>query len=179
MKKEIINTEPEVLHYILKPNGNFPNNNLPVLIYKKAFLFSENKNEAASTAEEVFRKNNWGNNWQNGIYNFHHFHSNTHEVLAIALGNVEVMFGGPGDQKAALGTGDVIIIPAGVAHKCVSSSDDFLCIGGYPGGKDYDICRGKADGYEDAVKAIQNVPVPETDPVYGKDGFIEKYWKMS
>jgi uncharacterized protein YjlB len=178
MNQATINTGPGVLHFILKPNSHFPNSQLPVLIYKTALLFSHNKKEAASTAEEIFRKNDWGNNWENGIYNFHHFHSNTHEVLAIASGNVGIILGGPDGRNAGLNAGDIIIIPAGVGHKCLSASGDFLCVGGYPGGKDYDICRGKADEFEEALKSIQQFSFPSTDPVYGKEGLIKKYWNL-
>jgi uncharacterized protein YjlB len=179
MKKQIVNAKPHILQFILKPKGNFPNSNFPVLVYKKALLFAKEETEAGAIAEEVFRKNDWGNTWLNGIYDFHHFHSNTHEALAIACGNVEVILGGLEGRKVAMHAGDVIVIPAGVAHKRIFASPDFLCVGGYPRGKDYDICRGKENEFEAALKTTQQIPAPDTDPVYGKEGFIKKYWEAS
>jgi uncharacterized protein YjlB len=40
--------------------------------------------------------------------------------------------------------GDVLLIPAGVAHKNVGASIDFKCVGAYPGGKEFDINLGKS-----------------------------------
>ncbi len=177
MNEERINTSPQVLHFVLNRNENFPNNTLPVLIYKNALNLPLQKDEAAETAQHIFTKNDWGNTWRNGIYDFHHYHSNTHECLAVVKGNVQVILGGPDGEKVDLKAGDVIIIPAGVGHKCVSGSEDFLCVGGYPQGKDYDICRGKVSKFEDVLKRIIEVPLPDTDPVFGKEGFIKTYWK--
>jgi uncharacterized protein YjlB len=58
----------------------------------------------------------------------------------------------------------------------LSASEDFLCVGGYPEGKDYDIKRGEAPELPDALKHIHKVPLPTTDPVYRKEGFILSYW---
>ena len=177
MKKELINTDSQVEHFILEQNGNFPNNKLPVLIYKKAIDFTQQKKHAAKTAEEIFEKNNWGNTWENGIYDFHHYHSTTHESLAVVVGSAQVILGGPGGKKVEIKAGDVIIIPAGVGHKCLSASEDFVCVGGYPEGKDYDIKRGKESELPHALKHIHEVPLPATDPVYGKQKLIISYWE--
>lgn len=177
MNKEIVNSDPPILLFILKPNKNFPNNQLPVLIYKNAVNLPREKGHAAETAQQLFRKNDWGNTWRNGIYDFHHYHSNTHECLCVVEGSVEIILGGPGGKKVEMEAGDVIIIPAGVGHKCLSASEDFLCVGGYPRGKEYNILHGKASELADALKHIQQVPLPDNDPVYSKEGFIRYYWK--
>lgn len=36
--------------------------------------------------EKVFNVNGWGDAWRNGIYDFVHYHSMTHEVLGVAQG---------------------------------------------------------------------------------------------
>ena len=177
MKNELINTDPQIEHFILEQNGNFPNNTLPVLIYKNAIDLTQQKNQEAKTAQQIFEKNDWGNTWENGIYNFHHYHSNTHESLAVAEGNAQVILGGPDGRKVEIKAGDVIIIPAGVGHKCLSASENFLCVGGYPEGKDYDIKRGEESELPGALKHIHEVPLPATDPVYGKEALILSYWK--
>ena len=105
----------------------------------------------------------------NGIYDYHHFHSITHEVLGVCCGYCDVMLGAPGSKKFRLEKGDVIVIPAGVAHKNMGSSDDFKCVGAYPGGADYNIKKGKPEEKAEAEKNIKKVPLPEKDPLYGKD----------
>jgi uncharacterized protein YjlB len=177
MKKEYINTDPQIEHFILEQNGNFPNNTLPVLIYKNAIVLTQQKKQTANIAQQIFEKNDWGNTWENGIYNFHHYHSNTHESLAIAEGSAQVILGGPDGKKVEIKAGDIIIIPAGVGHKCLSASEDFSCVGGYPEGKDYDIKGGKESELPSALKHIHEVPLPATDPVYGNEKLILSYWK--
>ena len=172
------NSNPDIESFSFKKNKFFPNNELPVLLYRQAIEIPKQKNVAAEIIQHIFIKNNWGNSWRNGIYNFHHYHSNTHEVLGICSGNASVILGGPGNRSIQLNPGDVLIIPAGVAHKCAKGSEDFLCVGGYPGGNDYDLYHGTAEEYEAAVERIKKIAVPSKDPVFGKEGFIKAYWKI-
>ena len=176
MDKESVNTNAMIVHFVLKPNGNFPNNQLPVLIYKHALNLPEQKNKAAKMAQQIFSENDWGNTWRDGIYDFHHYHSNTHECLAVVTGDVRLMLGGPDNKTIKAEAGDVIILPAGTGHQCISASQNFLCVGGYPQGKNYDMKHGKASELEEAVKRIAEVPLPVTDPVFGKGGFIRDLW---
>lgn len=163
-----------VLFKELQDDGTFPNNkNLLLLIYKQAFQSIEGD---AATVEHVFRKNNWGNTWRNGIYNYHHYHSTAHEVLGIYQGEAEVLLGGPKGMKISVQSGDVIIIPAGVAHKNLGASSDFACVGAYPPGQVFDMNYGKEGERPQADKNITQVPLPENDPVYGKEGALLKYW---
>ena len=78
--------------YIIKDNGIFPGNSLPVLVYKKAlkvpWFF------AAKKIKELLSKNNWSNNWRNGIYTYHHYHSTTHEAMAVIKGRSVLLMGG-------------------------------------------------------------------------------------
>jgi uncharacterized protein YjlB len=171
------NTNPHIIEIKLKRNKNFPNSSLPVIIYREALELPKQKNKAALMVEKLFAKNGWSNSWKNGIYDFHHFHSNTHECMAICSGKATVILGGPSGKKAELKQGDVIILPAGAGHKCMKSSDDFVCVGCYPQGKDYDLLRGTAKEFDDAIKRIRNVAVPKKDPVFGKTGFLKSYWK--
>ena len=73
--------------------------------------------------------------------------------------------------------GDVLVIPAGVAHINLGEENDVICVGGYPGGRDYDIKRGRKDERPRADKNIAEVPLPQTDPVFGKRGGLLKIWK--
>lgn len=170
------NTNPHIWSHEFAVNKNFPNNRLPVLVYRQALTLPHQKRKSAEIVRKVFAAHGWGNAWQNGIYDFHHFHSNTHECLGICMGEATVILGGPGGLPVKLGMGDVIILPAGVGHKCSSKSEDFLCVGAYPQGKDYDIKLGKASEFEEAKKRIASVPVPAGDPVFGNEGFLKAYW---
>src|SRR4051812_2685667 len=78
---------------LIKDNGVFPNNNLlPVILYKGILdlpLFSP-----AQKVRNLFHENNWKNSWVDGIYDYHHYHSNTHEALGIIKGNAIILLGG-------------------------------------------------------------------------------------
>jgi uncharacterized protein YjlB len=75
-----------------------------------------------------------------------------------------------------LDKGDVIIIPAGVAHKKLSSTDDFTVVGAYSNGSDYDIKYGKAEERPEADETIAKVKNPDSDPVYGNKGHLFECW---
>ena len=171
-----INTNPHIVEINLKRNKNFPNSPLPVVIYKEAIDLPKQKNKAALIVEKIFAKNGWSNSWKNGIYDFHHFHSNTHECMAVCSGKAIVMLGGPSGKKTELKTGDVLILPAGTGHKCIKHSPDFVCVGSYPQGKDFDLLRGTSAELKEAMKRIKNVSIPKKDPVFGKTGFFKSFW---
>ena len=175
--KERTDTNPHIISFVLKRHNWFPNNDLPVLIYKKVFLLPKQKNKAADIVQRTFLSRGWGNTWKNGIYDFHHYHSITHECLGISMGSAVVILGGPGGKRLKIAQGDVLILPAGVGHKCVSASADFVCVGAYPQGKDYDTNTGTPEEYHKAIARIRKVPIPKHDPVFGTQGFLKAYWK--
>jgi len=69
------------------------------------------------------------------------------------------------------------VIPAGVAHKNLGNEKDVIVIGGYPGGKDYDMNYGKPEERPAADNNIKKLPVPSTDPLLGKANGVPKIWK--
>jgi uncharacterized protein YjlB len=174
--QQYINPEPQILKHILKEDGNFPNSGLFLLIYKDAIKLPGE--EASTIFKKIFESNDWKNSWLDGIYDYHHYHSITHEVLGVYQGNANVHFGGPDGIFEDVIKGDVIIIPAGVAHKCNSASNDFKCIGAYPGGSDYDIKKGEPSERQEAEENISKVKLPESDPVYGLNGPLVLNWEM-
>ena len=174
---ERVNTNPSIISLKLHANKNFPNSKLDILIYKGACVLPKQKNKAADILQKIFLKNGWSNTWRNGIYTFHHYHSTTHEVLGICSGKASVILGGPRGKTISLEMGDVLILPAGVGHKCLQASKSFLCIGAYPQGKDYDTNLGKASELEAALKRIKKLGIPSKDPVFGKQGFLKSFWK--
>lgn len=176
MKKRT-DTNPHILHFTLKRNKNFPNSKYPVLIYRKAINLPFQKNKAAKITQDIFLQHGWSNCWKNGIYDFHHYHSTTHECMAICMGSATIILGGPNGKRIKLMKGDIIILPAGVGHKCSSFSKDFLCVGAYPEGKNYDTNIGTAKEYKEAMPKIKALSLPMHDPLFGKEGFLRSYWK--
>lgn len=156
--------DPET--YRFADDGRFPNSRLPLLVYRGALPADP------AAMEERFEQNGWSNAWRDGIFPYHHFHSIAHEVLGIAAGEVQVAFGGPDGKVVTVREGDVVVIPAGVAHCNRGQSPDLLVVGAYPGGADYDIRRGDATEHDPACRAIAAVPLPDCDPVDGGDRLL-------
>jgi hypothetical protein len=50
-------------------------------------------------------------------------------------------------------------------------------VGGYAGGRSYDMKYGHADERPAADERIAHVPLPDADPVYGKDGPLIREWR--
>jgi len=170
-----INKQAEALVHLIEESGPFPNNGLlPLLVYQGAYSFRETLDPGL--IEQSFSKHDWVGSWRNGLYPFHHYHSTAHEVLGIYSGSVRVQFGGEDGLKLAAGAGDVLILPAGLAHKNLWSSHDFRVVGAYPRGTTWDMNYGKAGERPGADENIARVPLPETDPVYGSGGQLLKHW---
>ena len=107
-----------------------------------------------------------------------HYHAIIHEVLGIARGTVRVQLGGPKGETFDFAAGDVAVLPAGTGHQRLSGSSDLLVIGAYPPEGTYNLCRGDNPADRDkALVTIPKVPVPESDPVLGKDGGLTKLWR--
>ena len=126
---------------------------------------------------KLFQQNNWSNNWKQGIFTYHHYHSTTHEVLGICKGETLLQLGGEEGITLFIQRGDVLIIPAGVAHMNLGKENDISCVGGYPEGRNYDMNYGKLGERPKANHNIARVPLPKTDPVFGKRRGVIRIWK--
>ena len=82
---------------------------------------------------------NWGNQWTGGVFDYHHYHAKTHEVLAVIAGAATITIGGPHGRKLDIEKGDALILPAGVAHKNEGATEDFEVLGAYPFGEPFDL----------------------------------------
>ncbi|MDT0686451.1 cupin domain-containing protein [Autumnicola psychrophila] len=158
--------------YFFKDDGSIPNNKLPLLLYKNAF--SERGGSGAEWLEHHFLENNWRNSWRNGVFSYHHYHSNTHEVLGVYSGSALLQLGGEKGEKLEVTAGDIIVIPAGVGHKNLGG-EDFHIVGAYPDGMEHDMNYGKESERPKADENIAEVPLPGTDPLLGKEG-LPKIW---
>ena len=166
----------QVETYRFADDGVVPNNALPLVLYRG--VLAEGGDRAAA-CEAMFARNGWPGAWRNGIYGHHHYHSTAHEVLGIAAGNARVRLGGEGGQTVELRAGDVVVIPAGVAHKRESASADLLVIGAYPRGQSPDLCRAEADSHDWALGHIAAVPLSAADPVTGRADPLLKHWAQT
>jgi uncharacterized protein YjlB len=156
----------------LSQNGWMPNNEqLPVLLYRKAFAPST---DMASAMEAAFERNGWPAQWRNGVYDFHHYHSTAHEVLGFAGGWGRLVLGGEGGHELVLRAGDVAALPTGTGHCKLEASSDFLVVGAYPKGEHWDICRSAPD--DDARERMRQVRFPASDPVSGPGGALVTHW---
>jgi uncharacterized protein YjlB len=166
------NTEPT--RHLLADDGVFPNSRLPVLIYRRVMT-----DVSATGLEQLFGGNGWSSAWRDGLYPVHHYHSTAHEVLGIYQGRVAARLGGPGGVTVTLEAGDVVIIPAGVAHKNDGASADFRVVGAYPAGTGPDMQYGKAGERPGADRNIAGVPLPANDPVGGARGTLATLWRAT
>lgn len=157
-------------------DGTIPNSPLPLLLYQNVL---EEKGElAARWLEEKFNSNHWANSWRWGIYDFHHYHSNTHEVLGVYSGQALLLLGGEKGEKVSVGPGDVIVIPAGIGHKCLHHDASFAVVGAYPKGNSPDLLKGEKGERPKADQNIAQVPLPKADPLLGKNGGLRTIWGM-
>src|SRR5436190_19051985 len=172
------NTEktPVVETHRFADDGTVPNSRLPLVVYRGAL--PENSDRAVA-CEAMFARNGWPDSWRNGIHPYHHYHSTAHEVLGIARGHARVRLGGDNGQTVELNAGDVVVIPAGVAHKRESASGDLLVIGSYPKDQHPDMCRVEPGRHDAARTTIAAVKLPECDPVTGEAGPLLQCWRAA
>lgn len=153
--------------YTFEDDGRIPNNPLPLLVYPEAL---EESDRQSKKCKELLANNNWLGAWVNGVFPYHHYHSTSHEVLAVVGGSASITFGGPEGETIEVKAGDVVVIPTGVGHCNVGSSGDFAVIGAYPDGRSWDVLTGEPDERPEVIENIRNVPLPGTDPLYGDEG---------
>ena len=156
-------------------DGTYPNSALPLLFYQAALPRGAADAEAM---EALFAANGWPPAWRASVFPYHHYHSTAHETLGVARGSSRLLLGGPEGSEFDVEPGDVIVIPAGVAHRRLDSSSDFLVVGCYPPGQNWDLLRGEADDRPRADHNIARVPMPSTDPVGGAGGPLLAHWRM-
>lgn len=159
----------------LRDDGIFPNSHLPVLLYKcildLPLLFP------ATHVKNLFEKHGWLNSWDAGIFEYHHYHSITHEVLGVYEGKTMLLLGGEHGVQINIEKGDVLLIPAGVAHKNLGNEDDVSVVGAYPDGDTYDMNYGKRGERPGTDENIQKVPIPPSDPL-GTENNLLSIWKI-
>jgi uncharacterized protein YjlB len=149
------------------PSGEqIPNHpSFPVLVYHDV--------EAAAAGpgpcRDLFAEHGWGGSWVDGVFDFHHFHSTSHEVLGVVAGSATLELGGPQGGAFDVVAGDVLVLPAGTGHRRAEADGGFTVVGAYPRGQeDYDLLRGRSAGEVAAARErIAALGAPGEDPVGG------------
>ncbi len=159
--------------------GSFPTTeSLPLLYYPGAVSLSDSPSDPAARFEALFERNEWPGAWRNGIYHYHHYHSTAHETLGIYRGSAVVRLGGEVNGIVVeLHAGDVVVIPAGVAHKRLSATPDLGVVGAYPPEQKVDMNYGQAGERPGTDRNIEALPLPSTDPVTGVSGPLVRLWR--
>lgn len=148
------------------PEGqDVPNNpRLPVVLHRAAVPPRD-----PEAAEALFHGHGWQPAWRGGIFDWHHYHSNAHEALAVVSGHVRVLLGGERGVQLELAAGDVVVLPAGTAHRNLGAAPDLLVVGAYPQGcEPPDQLHGAPEELARARHAVAATPDPATDPVTGE-----------
>jgi len=187
-------SDAQVEAFRLSAGDGFPSVSLPVLLYRGAFGSARNvlqgvqttsvapstpSERAARAIEKTFALHRWSGGWRDGIYDYHHYHSTAHEVLGCFSGRATVQLGGPNGPQLAIAAGDVLVLPAGAAHRRLTASADFGVVGEYERGRSYDMQLGDASSRRACEQRIRDVPPPEFDPVYGDGGPLLLAWRGS
>jgi uncharacterized protein YjlB len=168
---------PAPLTFTFPDDGRIPNNpDLPFVFYRNAIDLAGTP-DPEEVIEQTFHRNGWGQTWRNGIYPYPHYHSKIHEVLGIARGRAKVRFGGEYGIDIEIAGGDVVVLPAGTGHQCLWASPDLVVIGAYPPSGRLDLCRGSKADHARALHTIPRVPLPASDPVFGRDGPLLALWR--
>lgn len=159
----------------LAPGGGVPNSRLPVLLVRGALDGPADER----LVHGLYRANEWQGCWTWTVYDFHHYHSTAHEALAVAGGEARLMLGGEGGVEVAVAAGDLLVLPAGTGHRRLSASEDFAVCGAYPAGQEADLLRPEDADEAQAEARIAAVPLPLTDPFWGRDGPLVRLWSPS
>jgi uncharacterized protein YjlB len=152
--------------WVAPPGDRIPNHpSFPVLIYHGVAAAAD----GPDAARALFGEHGWGGSWVDGVFDFHHFHSTSHEALAVVAGAATLELGGPQGEAFDVAAGDVLVLPAGTGHRRATARDGFTVVGAYPAGQeDYDLLRGESpEEVAAARERIAALPAPPGDPVGG------------
>ncbi|MFC2949308.1 cupin domain-containing protein [Virgibacillus sediminis] len=157
----------DVKTVMFESDGTIPNNPvLPVLVYQGAF------EEHPQEIEDAFNRNGWTGSWTGDVFDYHHYHTNTHEAVGVVSGSADLQLGGKQGETYRVKAGDVVVLPAGTGHKKLQNSDDFQVCGAYPEGRSPNLKTGNPAEHNEDLQEIRSAkqPAPSSDPVFGEDG---------
>jgi uncharacterized protein YjlB len=147
---------------------------LPALLYRRVFR-GPDPDARAALIERTFGHNGWRNGWRDTVYDYDHFHTTAHEVLGCYRGQATLQLGGPDGPRCQLEAGDVLVLPAGTAHRKLDADASFAVVGCYAEGRDYDMQCGDHQDPLQLEQRLRALPLPARDPVYGEAGPLMRY----
>ena len=115
--------------------------------------------------------------WRNGIYPYVHYHSMIHEGMGIARGRAKVRFGG--------NKGKEIELTPGRRLRAAGRHRPSMPVGEPRPDGDRRLSAGPANTTSAAAarastprrwKPSRSVPLPDSDPVFGKQGPLLRLW---
>jgi len=170
-----INPLVKVETRLFADDGKTPNHPLLPLVVMRG-TGAQDAPDPAAWFEQRFQSHGWGGVWRWTVYPYHHYHTTNHEVLGVARGEATLELGGEHGAVFQVAVGDVIVIPAGVGHKRLASTEDFQVVGAYPEGREPDLVRSGEGDIQAARERIQQVLFPRQDPVHGTGGPLFNHW---
>jgi uncharacterized protein YjlB len=165
-------TDVEIVRLKIAAGDEVPNNPWHPAVIARDALGGAHDDRAVRSLME---RNGWGGTWTSIVFDYHHFHPDAFEALAVAAGSATLMLGGPQGETVDVRAGDVMILPPGFGHRRLALRDNFQICGAYPPGQEhYTVVRGSS-GYDDAMlRQIADVAKPGTDPVWNAGGALLK-----
>ncbi|KAK1842687.1 cupin domain protein [Colletotrichum chrysophilum] len=186
--------------YVLAQTKFCPNNDLPYLVYRNVLPPDVTEQIASELLTKHGGWERFGPVW--GPVSKRHFHPNVHECYAILSGTSTFLLGlAMGDSEAdveaapeaavcngvdvrssrglrlRVSAGDVVVQPAGTGHSCLDHDGNFRYISLFvSGAPHWRSSIGNTPVDEETRQGISQIPLPEFDPVYGKDGALQKLW---
>ncbi|KAF4452710.1 cupin domain-containing protein [Fusarium austroafricanum] len=176
--------------YLIRQTAHCPNSLFPVLVYRSVLPVPAEE----ASATEFLERHGWEKKGIWGTITVKHFHPNVHECYGVIQGESELIFGAGGADVPELGTkvpvktGDVIVVPAGVAHastheddKSKDESDCYRYIGVYPIGSPqyrFDLGIERLEQKEELVVESRKVSIPQ-DPISGHQGPLVRIWNVA
>jgi uncharacterized protein YjlB len=158
-------------------DGRIPNNpTLPFVLYRGGVDLAGSP-DPEKMIEKTFGANGWGDMWRNGVFPYPHYHSMIHEAMGVARGRATVRFGGEDGEAIEITPGDVVVLPAGTGHQCLTHTPDLVVVGAYPPSGKYNLCRASKAEHAKALATIREVPLPAPDPAFGPDGPLLSLWR--
>ena len=86
----------DIWEHFFEDDGRIPNNpELPLLVYPGVL---GEPDLSPSRCKELLAENGWGGSWVDGVFSYHHYHFNAHEVLCVVGAEARIAFGGPRAQ---------------------------------------------------------------------------------
>lgn len=191
-----VNKVPPETFYVL-PTAHSPNSRLPVVVYRNAL-----NNPSFESICAAMQTKDWveGGHWTIAKVDaaaVPHFHSNAHECYGVIRGTGHYLLGKspidpdvdsngqPVGVKFTANAGDVFIYPAGVTHFVTQTEGEYEIVGLYSRSEfnsdehpwDSNDADKSVEGTNEDRKRCERVPIPERDPLYGREGPLLDLWK--